>query len=92
MSMWLASCVLIDLRVMGLIKPDQAIGKFTRELLAFNWIALGIGIVGGLLLFSANASTYLTNAAFDIKMPLVLIGILYHGFVQGKALKGARQI
>jgi hypothetical protein len=87
MGMWVGSSVLIDLRIMGLVKPDQTIGKFTRSLLAFNWIALCIGIVGGVSLFSANASSYLTNAAFDIKFPLLCFGILYHGFLQGKALK-----
>jgi hypothetical protein len=87
MGMWVGSSVLIDLRILGLVKPDQTIGKFTRELLAFNWLSLCIGLVGAVLLFSANASSYLTNAAFDIKFPLVCFGILYHGFLQGKALK-----
>jgi hypothetical protein len=91
MGMWVGTCLLIDFRILGWIKSTQTIGKFTRELLIFNWCALGIGIVGGVLLFSASASSYLTNAAFDIKFPLLCFGILYHGFLQGKALKAKQE-
>ncbi len=31
------------------------------------------------------------NAAFDIKFPLLCFGILYHGFLQGKALKAKEE-
>ncbi len=85
-GMWVGTSLLMDLRIMGLIKPSKTVGKFTRGLLAFNWTALAIGVTGGILLFSANALTYLHNAAFRIKFPLLVFGILYHGFLQGKAL------
>lgn len=91
MGMWVGTSLLVDVRILGWIKPTQTIGKFTRELLAFNWISLGIGLVGAIGLFSANAVSYFHNAAFDIKFPLVLFGILYHGFLQGKALKAKNE-
>jgi hypothetical protein len=87
MGMWVGTSVIVDFRIMGLVKPVQTVGKFARSLLALNWIALGIGLVGAVLLFSCNALSYYTNPAFRIKFPLVIVGILYHGFLQGKALK-----
>jgi hypothetical protein len=91
MGMWVGSSVLIDLRILGWMKADQTIGKFARELLAFNWTALCIGLVGAIGLFSANAVSYLHNAAFDVKFPLVVFGVLFHGFLQGKALKAKNE-
>ena len=91
MGMWVGTSVLIDLRILGLIKADTTVGRFARELLTFNWVALGIGLVGALGLFSANANTYLHNAAFDVKFPLVVIGLIYHGILQGKALKAKNE-
>jgi hypothetical protein len=91
MGMWVGTSLLIDFRILGWIKPDQTIGKFTRELLGMNWISLFIGLVGAVLLFSSNADTYLHNAAFDVKFPLVCFGVLFHGFLQGKALKAKNE-
>lgn len=87
MGMWVGTSIILDFRILGLVKPVQTVGKFARSILALNWIALGVGLIGAVLLFSCNAESYYTNPAFRIKFPLVLIGILLHGFIQGKALK-----
>jgi uncharacterized membrane protein len=49
------------------------------------WIGFGIAVTGGFLLFSASAPVFLQNPAFDVKLPLVLLGIAFHVVIQRKA-------
>lgn len=83
-SIWLGTTILIDLRFLGLVRQHENAAQFARRLVPLNWTGLGIVVTGGFLLFSGNAETYFLNPAFRIKFPLLLFGIAYHAYLQGK--------
>jgi hypothetical protein len=92
LSLWVGTIVLVDLRFLGLVRAQQTAGEFATQLMPWTWTGLAIAVTGGFLLFSATASTYLANAAFEVKIPLVLTGICYHYFLQGRQRKWGRSL
>lgn len=69
--MLVGSVVMFDLRVLGLSKqvPVRALARHT---LPWSWGALVLIVPTGLLMFSAHATDFLTNRAFQLKMGLLL--------------------
>lgn len=87
LSSWVGTIVIVDLRLIGIARGPQTAGQLADQLLTLTWTGLGIAITGGFLLFSANATTYIHNAAFQTKLPLILLGIVYHAVMQCKVRK-----
>ena len=65
------SVAMFDLRVLGLSK-GISIRALSRHLLPWSVGALFLIVPSGLLMFSAHASDFLTNRAFQLKMALLL--------------------
>jgi hypothetical protein len=85
-SLWLGTNVAVDLRLLGLGKNRQTTAQFSEDLFAWNWTAFCIVVLGGFLLFSATATTFITNPAFRIKLGiLVPTALVWHIIVQRKA-------
>jgi hypothetical protein len=59
---------IVDLRLMGVASLDYAISRLSRALLPASWIAFGIALVSGLLLFSSQPMVYVNNLAFRMKL------------------------
>jgi putative copper export protein len=87
LSLWVGTIVMLDLRLLGVAGRDQSVAEFSERLSPWTWIGLGIAVVGGLLLFSGVAASYLENAAFRVKFPLVLTSIAYHVVIQRNAAR-----
>ncbi len=64
LSLWLGTSVAVDLRFLGLIKEKQKPPQLSDRLFVLNWTGFGIAIIGGALLFSISAQTYVLNPAF----------------------------
>jgi uncharacterized membrane-anchored protein len=54
----------------------RAFTRVSNEMLRFTWVAFGVAVITGALMFVANASTYYVNTAFRLKLvALVLAGV-----------------
>jgi len=72
--------------LLGLGKHRETAAQLRDDLFAWNWIGFCIVVLGGLLLFSSTATTFLVNVAFRWKLGLfVPLALLWHIFVQWKA-------
>src|SRR4051794_11607627 len=78
LSLWISSVIMLDLRLLGIAGKRQTVTEFYKQLFPWMWGGLAVVLTGGILLFSAAAESYLHNAAFRVKFPLVLLGIAYH--------------
>lgn len=87
LSLWVGTIAALDLRLLGLAGRRHSIADLVEQLLPWTWTGLGIAVIGGFFLFSGIAVTYLQNAAFQLKLPLVIGGIAYHAVIQ----RGARK-
>jgi len=67
------SVFVVDLRLLGLIDTARPVTRIAREMLRLTWVAFGVAVIAGALMFSANAHTYVINTAFRLKMAALLL-------------------
>ena len=77
LSVWLGTTLTVDLRLMGVGRRRLTAAELSNGLVAWNWIAFSVAVLAGFLSFSAEATTYLQNTGFCLKLavltPLALI-------------------
>jgi len=85
LSVWLGASLTVDLRLMGLGARRQTASELSDALLAWKWIGFVIAFLGGFLLLSAEATVYVTNVGFWLKLGLLgPLALMWHLVVQGK--------
>jgi hypothetical protein len=86
LSLWLSTNVALDLRLMGVGRWRRTAAELAQDLFVLNWIGFCIVVTGGFLLFSASATTYIDNAAFLVKLGmLVPTALVFHVVVQSRS-------
>jgi hypothetical protein len=86
LSLWVGTNVIVDLTLLGAGKKSSRSLQLSNLLFVWNWIGFGIAVIGGLLLFSVSAETYLTNIAFLTKLGLLIpLGLVCHIVIQRNA-------
>jgi hypothetical protein len=80
MAIMVGLSVALDLRLLGLFPgiPYTAINRF----LALAWVGLTINLLSGTALFSMQASSYVQDGTFLLKMLFVLLGVVTAAFQQ----------
>jgi hypothetical protein len=73
LSLVLGTIAIVDLRLVGLASRRAAFTALAQDCLPCTWVAFAIAAVTGVLMFVANAASYLGNAAFQVKMLLMLL-------------------
>jgi len=73
--------VAVDLRLLGRFRgiPFSAL----RTMFLVAWIGFLVNFLSGLALFSSQATSYMTNVPFLVKMAFVLTGAVTVGYLQG---------
>ncbi len=68
----------LNLRLFGLFRPIPLTSL--HGLMAIGWIGIALNVFSGLSLFVAQASYYVTNVPFIVKITFIVLGIgnLYH--------------
>lgn len=85
LSLWLGTSVAVDLRLLGVGKRPQSISQLSDALFVWNWIGFGIAVLGGFLLFSIAAVSFVSNTAFRVKLGILLpLALGMHIVVQRK--------
>jgi hypothetical protein len=73
LAIMVGAALMLDFRLLGWIK-DIPFTFFSR-ILGFAWIGFAINFLSGLVLFSMEATSYVSNTLFLIKITLVLLGV-----------------
>jgi len=86
LSIWIGTNLALDLRLIGVGKNRETAAQLAEDLFAWNWIGFCIVLLGGFLLFSSTATTFIVNVAFRWKLGvLVPLALVWHIFVQMKS-------
>lgn len=64
--------LIVDLRLLGLPDTRRPVTRISHEMLRITWGAFCVSVIAGLLMFAANAHTYVGNTAFRLKMLALL--------------------
>jgi hypothetical protein len=74
--------ITVDLRVLGLVFPQEPVRRIAEALLPYTWWGFALMVVSGIPLFAAESVKVIYNPAFRIKLVLLtLAGInaaLFH--------------
>ena len=85
LSIGLATSVIVDLRLLGIGKPRPTASDLSDSLFVWNWLGLGSAMLVGFLMFSADATTYISNAGYRWKLGLLTpLALICHVIVQRK--------
>ncbi len=87
MALCIGTIAVVDLRLLGAGITNRTAGQLVR--LTDPWSIAGFSIVitSGLLIFSSDPLKYLHSAPFQLKMGLLLLGILYNYTLHRKAAR-----
>jgi hypothetical protein len=88
LAMVAGSIFIVDTRLVGLTSPKLRFTYVADRLLPWTWGAFGCAAVTGTLMFIANATSYVNNIPFRIKMVLMLLAGLNMLFFQLVTYKG----
>lgn len=67
------SIAVADLRLLGLAWKSRPVTDVLHDVLPMTWIAFAVALTCGSLLFISQATKYIDNSAFQIKMLLMLL-------------------
>ncbi|HWK74480.1 MAG TPA: DUF6644 family protein [Povalibacter sp.] len=74
---------MVDLRLLGFASTHRTVRDVSAQMLPFAWTGFAVALLSGLAMFISNATFYVDNPAFQLKMLLlVLAGInmlVFHG-------------
>jgi hypothetical protein len=86
LSIWVGTNVIVDLSLLGVGRKSSPSLRLSDTFFIWNWIGFGIAVIGGFLLFSVSAETYLANIAFLTKLGVLIpLGLVLHIVIQQKA-------
>ena len=86
LSIWLGTNFALDLRLLGLGSKRSTAAQVADSLFVWNWIGFCIVLLGGFTLFSALATSFIVNIAFQWKLGFfVPLALIWHIWVQRKA-------
>jgi len=87
----LGTSVAVDLSLMGVGRRKQAASQLLDALFVWNWVGFGIAVLGGFLLFSIAATSFVSNAAFRVKLGILLpLALGMHILIQTKTRAWSR--
>ena len=82
----ISAAMLFDLALMGYQVGRDTISHVAKIALRWTWICFGINFVSGTLLFMSRAPEYSRNWAFQLKLALVFVGMVFHTVLLRKAI------
>ncbi len=73
---------IVDTRLMGLTSRHLRFSYLAERVLPWTWLAFIGAVITGLLMFIANATSYIDNTPFLIKMGLLVLAGVNMGYFQ----------
>jgi hypothetical protein len=85
LSMWLGTRLTVDLRLIGVGERRQTAAELSNRLYAWSWIGFFVAFLGGFLLFSVEATTYVLHTGFRLKLAVLTpLALIWHVVVHKK--------
>src|SRR5262245_22169983 len=73
LSMVFGTIAIIDLRLLGVASTRRPFTRVISDILKWTWVAFGLTVTTGLLMFITNADVYYHNLFFRSKMALLAL-------------------
>ena len=70
------SILMVDLRLLGLAGVRHPVSRIVREVIPWTYAASALSVATGIGMFAARAAHYAGNAAFQVKMALLVLAAI----------------
>jgi hypothetical protein len=87
-AMAVGTIALVDFRLLGFGLRRQTAAELAKALAPWTLFGLILVLLSGPMLFSSDPDMYYLNRAFQIKMVLLLLAIVFHYTIRRKLLRG----
>ena len=90
LTMVFGTIAIIDLRLLGIASTRRPFTRIASDVLKWTWVAFGLTVITGALMFITNAGVYYNNFYFRSKMTLLLlagINMLMFELTVGRSIK-----
>ncbi len=84
MFILVGSMVIVDLRILGLVRGPLRATQLADRLFPWMWISLAFNFLSGFLMFAGSAPSYYGNDIFYYKITVILLAIAANILVQKK--------
>ena len=85
LSLWLGTNFAVDISLLGFGNRKQTPAQLSDALFVWNWLGFGVAVLGGFLLFSVSAETFVINPAFLVKLGILIpAALVTHIVIQCK--------
>ena len=81
------SIALVDFRLLGALLRDQKAAELTTDAAPWTLIGLALVLTSGALLFASDPDHYYLNHAFQVKMAILLLALVFHYTIHGRAVR-----
>jgi hypothetical protein len=81
---WVGAIVLVDVRILGIGPRGRSVAELAGQLAPWSRAGLAIMLTTGPMLFLSDATRYSSNAAFRVKMALLLLALVFHFTIHRK--------
>jgi len=88
-TMVMGGAVLVNLRLLGAVLASLPLADVAKPVNRAIMVGMSISVVTGFLLFSARATAIVENAAFQLKMLMLVVAATTHFLVQRSLLRPA---
>jgi hypothetical protein len=86
------SALVTELRIAGVVAPDESLNVVARRYLPWMWWALGVLVATGLVMVVGEPERVLGNRVFWIKMTLVALGVLLSASLREPLLRSCEKV
>jgi len=82
----IGTIAIVDFRLLDLGLRHQSPAQITKDMSLWTLIGLSVAVFAGLLIFSTDPDHYYLNLAFDFKMIMLALAILFYYTVHRKVV------
>jgi hypothetical protein len=90
MVLCIGTIAVVDLRLLGVGLRNQTAARLVRTTEVWTIAGFSIVITSGLLIFSSDPIKYLHSGPFQLKMALLLLGIIYNYTLHRKVAQSSQ--
>ena len=76
------TAVFVNLRVLGLAATRRPVAQVGQQFYPWMWGAFWLAVLSGFLMFTTDASDYLPDTVFRVKVTVILLAVLFTALVQ----------
>ena len=90
-AMVIGTIAIVDLRLLGIASTKRPFAELSRQVLPVTWAAFVVAVIAGFLLFISRATEYVANAAFWIKMALIVLAGINMAVFEFITVRGVKE-